>query len=92
MFQPLAKLFPSDKKNQAHAWLESDRRYFIQDWLRGQLKTEQIYCESVRANTAAIRVATPTLYQAVVLLEYDLNLALIAEGQEKITKLRVQLR
>lgn len=87
MWHPLANLLTRAKL----PWEEVDQRHFIQAWLRQQLGTEQVYCQRVRAGVATIRVANPTLGQTILLLEFDLNQALVQEKQPPLTKLRIQL-
>jgi len=69
MFQPLQSLFQKLPKS-THA---SDVRFFVQDWLRGQLKSEAVLCESVERGHVHIRVATPAQKQEVLLIKSDLE-------------------
>lgn len=73
-------------------WHESDCKHFIEQYLRHELKTEALYCESVRSGRATVSVGSPTLLQAVRLLEFDLTLRLQQEGNYALKSLTVVQR
>ncbi len=70
MFQPLSSLFSNREKL---TWQEVDVRYFIQDYLRRTIKSDQVLCQSVQAGRAVVWAASPVLQQEIRLLEYDVR-------------------
>ena len=89
MFQPLSSLFT--KSPTAHIWDESDLKHLAQSYLREELKTHHIYCAGTSGGVLSIRVKSPTLKQAVHLLEYDLQQLLESQAKYKLKKLDVKL-
>lgn len=69
---------------------EQDARYFIQQYLQQQFKTSEIYCEEFSAGCATIRVANPTLQEAVWLVEWELKERLKKEAQFELKKIVVR--
>lgn len=72
-FQPLAGFLKQEGKR---VWQESDRRYFIEQFLRSQLHTSELYCEEARAGVVVVRAPGAADRQMVYLLQYDLDQAL----------------
>lgn len=87
VFHPLSKLF---EKKHAIVWDEIDVRHFVQTWLRHQIKTDQLYCERVRGQTAYVRVLSPAARQAALLLIPDLQAALQQEAHYVLDKVLVR--
>ena len=89
MFQSLGKLFqqPSDVK----IWDESDLKYLAQTYIRDELRSQHIYCAGTQAGILSIRVNSPTLQQAVHLLEYDLRQHMVNHAKYVFKKLDVRL-
>lgn len=85
MFHPLEALFRRTKLG----WEENDLKYFIEQYLRKELKTEALYCEKVHNGVAVIRVATPAARQAASLLEFDLVRDLYEETKYTLRQLVV---
>lgn len=86
MLQPLSAII--DNKRAA-AWEESDARHFIQQWLREQTKTQQLYCENFRGSVAQIRAASPAVRMTAKILEYDLRQALASAGGPELKEVKV---
>lgn len=85
MFQPISTLF----KNEVAVWDEQDVKYFVQQYLQGATKSDQVYCQAVAGGVAMIRAASPALVQAVILLEYDLCAELEAQAHYILKRVRI---
>lgn len=68
---------------------ETDRRHFIQSFLRGLLHTEALYCEHAHHGVVVVRVGSATLRQEVILLQHDVACMLEREFGFLLTTLRV---
>jgi hypothetical protein len=88
MFKPLGTLF---KKETDRVWQERDIRYFIQEYLRRELKTDALHCEQALRGIITIRVSSPADAQEVYLLQYDLTEELEKEVKWKLKKLKVYI-
>ena len=89
MFQPLNTLF---KQSAAvKVWDESDLKYLAQAYIREELKTDNIYCAGTVSGVISIRVKSPTLKQAVQLLEYDIQQHMAQHAKYTFKKLDVRL-
>lgn len=86
MAHPLAELL----ERPPATWTESDVKHFIQEHLRRSLRSDAILCESVADGVVSLRVPSPTLQQAVLLMEYDLAQLAHEEAGYTIKKLRVR--
>lgn len=64
------------RRKRTWEWDEVDVRHFVQNWLRQETHTQELYCERVREGKVYVRAVSPAVRQAVRLLEYDLRLVL----------------
>lgn len=87
MFTPLQSLFASTP----HKASVEDVKYFIQEWLKRELKSERVLCEAVEGDRAHIRVGSPTLKQEMLLLQPDLEEALTHELAYQVRHWRVRI-
>jgi hypothetical protein len=87
MFKPLQSLFSSTPPQAGPA----DAKYFIQEWLQGELKTDGVLIEGVQGGAVHVRVKTPTLKQEVLLLQYDLEQALKRDLKFTLKNLKVNI-
>lgn len=69
LIQPLFRSTPQPTSTE-------DVKYFIQNFLRTELKSDGVVCEMVEGEVVHIRVSTPTLKQEVLLLQRDIEEAL----------------
>jgi hypothetical protein len=83
MFHPLQQLF---KKTASH-WDEADISFFIERYLRQELKTEALYCERVHGGVASVRCGSPALQQAALLSEFELQQLLRTETGYELTRI-----
>ena len=86
MFQPLSKSLKLAEKLE---WDEVDTRYFIQAWLRDEIKVNSLHCESFSHGMATVRAESPAVRMMVKLLEYDLRQELDKQGGPKLTGIKV---
>lgn len=86
MWQSLSSLF-SDKEKLT--WQEVDIKYFIQDYLRQMIKSDQVFCHSVQGGQAVVYSVSPVLQQEIRLLEYDLRRVVKTHTGYTLAKLRV---
>ncbi len=87
MFKPLQSLFASTP----HTASVQDVKYFIQEWLKKELKSDRVLCEAVEGEVAHIRVSSPTLKQEVLLLRSDLEEVLLHELAYRVRSWRVRI-
>lgn len=73
------------------AWDSEAAKYFIQEYLRRELKDENIYCQKVSGGVAYIRVPWPIQKLEALLLEYDIAQKTQKEGDFELKKLKVGL-
>lgn len=85
-FLSLGSLFA---KETPPAWDEQDVRFFVQNFLRDRMRTEQLYCERVVDDTAFVRVASPAARQEVLLWQFDLVEALEKRAGIRLIKIVV---
>lgn len=85
MFQPIKSVFDRPPRT----WDTSDVKHFIQEYLRHQLHSDSVYCDSVRGETAQVRAATPAERQEVLLLQYDLVKELAQHTDYHLTSLEL---
>lgn len=88
MWQGLDRLFRARKS--AGPWSEADVRYWVNQFLAQEVKSNDVYCESASAGQLVVRVTSALLKQEVLLLEYDLRRALKEQGQWHLTELVVR--
>ena len=86
-FHPLGDLF----ERTPTKWQAEDVRHYIQQYLRRELKTEQLYCDELTTGVARVRVATPATAHAAHLLEYDLARDLRDDTKQELKQLKVRL-
>jgi hypothetical protein len=87
MFKPLQSLFVSSP----HKASVQDVKYFIQEWLKSELKSERVLCEAVEGDRVHIRVGSPTLKQEMLLAQSDLEEALLHELAYQVRSWRVRI-
>jgi len=85
MFEPLSTLFSGRSKEIG----ATDLKYLVQNYLRDQLKSNDLYCHSVHDGVAVIRTVSPTLQQEIRLLEHDLKRELLKEADYTLKSIRV---
>lgn len=62
----------------------------MQEWLRRELKTEDVLCEDVKGGVAEIRVGSAVLGQEVRVIFYQLQKEVERQSDEKLKELRVR--
>jgi hypothetical protein len=88
MFQPLHNLF----RKPSLPLDESDIKYGLQNWLREQMGSDQVVCQSVREGIVSVRVVAPALRQELALLDYDLRQYALKEYTYTIREVRITQR
>ena len=87
MWHPLSSLFT---RPSAVGWSEVDIRYFVQEYLQRELKTDGVYCETVKDGRAVVRVSAPALVQQVHLMLFDVQRAVREQTGYEVAALDVK--
>lgn len=87
MWHPLGSLF---KRPAAAGWSEVDIRYLVQDYIQRELKTDDVWCESVKDGRAILHVASPILVQQVRLLTFDIQRAVQEKTGYELHNIHIQ--
>lgn len=70
MFKALGGFF-AQRGAPAPKGSEIDVRHYIQNYLRAQIKSEAVYCESVSSGVVVVAVSSPTAQQEAYLLRAE---------------------
>jgi hypothetical protein len=87
MFRSVGALFEHRKVSLD----ETDIKCLVERYLRDELKTDNLYCEQVKAGEVSVRVGEVFLQQEVYLCEYNLKEKLSSEAKYLMKQLKVRV-
>ena len=86
MFNSISSLFESRKTEKSSV---SDVKFFIENYLREQIGSDGVYCQTVDGGRVTIRVINPAIQQEIVMLDYDVRRVVSKEMDYNISSIVV---